>query len=355
MEEEKKLIVNRYTIHFLDKERNKNEAKIDYSKEVSKSDDFSKILTEGLHKSITESPSLKNTKFKENNTNDFSTLLNNYLELSDEADDQTFLEFSKSLEKLREKIENKSFPTGGYYLFIDYNISKNRYISVVLLRKKEGLNVIKKNGVYTLDNTENINIDKIAMAFRLNFSIYLNSETEENKNNYLALITTQQDGEVSGYFRDWVNAGDMIKNSVNTKNFIRIIKNIDIPKNEKGDDIFKNLDEFKRAIFDYIKDKKSKTINLSDISKHFYGEGKENKIADTAREFGIDIDNEFKKDARIVRELITIKASVDGIILSVDYDKINPDEVDIQDEYILIKSKKLATKLKNRYNEESIK
>lgn len=351
---EDKIKVSRYVIHFLDKEKNKVNANIDYSKEVSHSDDFSKVLAESLHKSITESPSLKNTKFKENNTNDFSTLLNNYLELSD-ADAESFFEFSKSLEKLREEIENKPFPTGGYYLFIDYYVDRSRYIAVVLLRKKGGLNVIKKDGVYTLDNTENINIDKIAMAFRLNFSIYLNSESEVDKNNYLALITTQQDGEVSEYFRDWVNAGDMIKNSVNTKNFIRIIKNIDIPKNEKGEESFKNLDEFKRAIFDHIKDKKSKTINLSDISKHFYGEGNENKIAETAKEFGIDIDNEFKKDARIVRELITIKASVDGIILSVDYDKINPDEVDIQDEYILIKSKKLATKLRIRYNQENTK
>lgn len=352
---EDKINVNRYVIHFLDKEKNKTTATIDYSKKISYSDNFSKILAESLHKSITESASLKNTKFKENNTNDFSTLLNNYLELSDDVDDQSFLDFSKSLDKLREEIESKPFATGGYYLFIDYNIGVNRYISVVVLRKKGGLNVIKKDGVYTLDNTENINIDKIAMAFRLNFGIYLNLESEVDKNNYLALITTQHDGEVSEYFRDWVNAGDMIKNSENTKSFLRIIKNIDMPQNDQGKDSFKSLDEFKRAIFDNIKDRKSKTINLSDISRHFYGEENETKIADTAREFGIDIDNEFKKDARIVRELITIKASVDGIIISVDYDKINPDEVDIQDGYILIKNKNLANKLKVKYNSQKNK
>lgn len=345
-----KIIVKRYVIHFLDKQKNKTTATIDYSQKVSQTDDFSKILAESLHKSITESASLKNTKFKENNTNDFSTFLNNYLELSDDADDQSFLDFSKSLEKLREDVESKPFTTGGYYLFIDYSIDNSRYISVVVLRKKGGLNVIKKDGVYTLDNTENINIDKIAMALRLNFSIYLNSESEADKNNYLALITTQQDGEISEYFRDWVNAGDMIKNSENTRNFLRIIKNIDMPKTDSGKDSFKSLDEFKRAIFDHIKDRKSKTINLLDISRHFYGEGNENIIAETARGFGIDIDNEFKKDARIVRELITIKASVDGIILSVDYDRINPDEVDIKDDYILIKNKQLANKLKIRYN-----
>lgn len=352
---EEKINVERYIIHFLDKKKNETTATVDYSQKVSQSDEFSKVLTESLHKSITESASLKNTKFKQNNTNDFSTLLDNYLELSEDSDDQSFLDFTKSLEKLREEVENKPFATGGYYLFIDYSVGTGRYISVVVLRKKEGLNVVKKEGVYTLDNTENLNIDKIAMALRLNFTIYLNSDTELDKNNYLALITTQHDGEVSEYFRDWVNAGDMIKNSENTKNFIRIIKNIDMPLNEHGEESFKTLDEFKRAIFDYIKDKKSKTINLLDVSTHFYGEANKNKISDTARSYGIDIDNEFKKDARIVRELITIKASVDGIILSVDYDKINPDEVDLQEDYILIKNKKLANKLKIRYNAENSK
>ena len=106
----KEVKVNRYIIHFLDKEKNNNEAKIDFSTTVSKSEEFSIRLAQEIHKSISDSPSLKTTKFKEKNENDFSNGLNEYLSLA-ETDDETFILFSKTLDKLREKIENKPFPT----------------------------------------------------------------------------------------------------------------------------------------------------------------------------------------------------------------------------------------------------
>lgn len=341
--------VNRYIIHFLDKEKNNNEANIDFSNKVSMSNEFSKTLAEEIHKSISASPSLKNTKFKEKNENDFSNGLNEYLSLA-EPDDETFMLFSKTLEKLREKIENKPFPTGGFYLFIDYIINSDRYISVVLLRKKGGLNVIKKGDIYVLNNTENINIDKIAMAFRLNVKFYQSHENENDKKNYIALVTTQQDGEVSNYFKDWINAGDLIKSIVNTENLMKIIKAIDIPLDENGLSKFKDLGEFQRAIYDYSKP--LKTISVLELSKYLYGEEKMNKIADYAKENQIVLDNEFQKNTRKWRGLITIKARIEGIELNVNYNKINDDEVEVTDDSIIIHSKQLAAKIRSQYLNE---
>lgn len=346
----KEVKVNRYIIHFLDKEKNNNEAKIDFSTTVSKSDEFSIRLAQEIHKSISDSPSLKNTKFKEKNENDFSNGLNEYLSLA-ETDDETFILFSKTLDKLREKIENKPFPTGGFYLFIDYLINNDRYISIVLLRKKGGLNVVKSGDIYVLNNTENLNIDKIAMAFRLNIKFYQNSENETDKKNYIALVTTQQDGEVSGYFKEWVNAGDLIKSIVNTDNLIKIIKAIDIPLDEFGVPKFKDLGDFQRAIYDYSKP--FKTINILDLSKYLYGENNQSKIADYAKENQFVLDNEFQKNTRKWRGLITIKARIDGIELNVNYNKINNDEVEVTDNSIIIHSKQLAAKIRSQYLNES--
>lgn len=346
----KEVIVNRYVIHFLDKEKNNNEAKVDFSNKISTSDEFSLTLAGEIHKSISGSPSLKNTKFKEKNENDFSYGLIDYLSLA-EPDDETFLIFSKTLEKLKEKIENKPFPTGGYYLFIDYYINNDRYISVVLLRKKGALNVVKSGDVYILNNTENINIDKIAMAFRLNVKLYQSDENENDKKNYIALVTTQQDGEVSNYFKDWVNAGDFIKSIVNTENLLKVIKAIDRPLDENGLPKFKDLGEFQSAIYNYSKP--FKTVNVYDISKYLYGIENESKISDYAKEHHIILDNEFQKNTRKWRGLITIKAKVDGIELNVNYNKINPDEVQITDNSIIIHSKQLAAKIKSQYDNES--
>lgn len=349
---EKEIKINRYIIHFLDKEKSKTKSNLDLSKSISTSDEFSITLVEELHKSINESSSLKNTKFKKNSTNEFSTCLDNYLESSE---DVSFYDFSKSIEKLKESIEGVSFATGGYYLFVDYFISKKRYISVVLLRKKGGINIIKEGDIYKLNSAENLNIDKIAMAFRLNFEIYLNAETEEEKKNYLALITTQQDGVVSRYFREWVNGGDLIKNAANTENLISLIKTIDRPLDDKGTPIYKSLGDFQKAIFDYSKSNKSRVINIFDLSKHLYGENEVNKISDYARACNIVIDPEFKKDTTKWKGLITIKASVDGIELNVDYNKVNDDEVKVLEDSIIIYSKKLADKIRAQHLEEKNK
>lgn len=344
--------ISRYVIHFIEKEKNKTIATLDLSKKVSKEDDLSKLLVRELHKSINDNHTLKNTKFKENNSNDFSTFLLNYLETSEDDD---FYSFSKSIEKLKEGIEKESFATGGYYLFVDYSISSKRYIAIALLRKKSGINISKSEGIYKLDSNENLNIDKIAMAFRLNFEIYLNAEIEIEKRNYLALLTTQHDGEISKYFKEWVNAGDSIKNSENTANLIKIIKAIDRPKDDEGKGIYASLGDFQKAIFDYSKSNKSKTINIFDLSKHLYGENQGNKIADFARDYKIIIDPEFQKDSQKWRGLITIKASVEGIELNVNYNKINDDEVKVLEDQIIIYSKKLAEKIRFQHKEEKEK
>ena len=94
--------VNRYIIHYLEKEQKSKITKLDLSKNVSKSDEFSTLLIEEIHLSINSNSSLKNTKFKENNSNEFKNFFDDYLSLET---DEEFLKFSKSLEVLEKKID----------------------------------------------------------------------------------------------------------------------------------------------------------------------------------------------------------------------------------------------------------
>lgn len=343
---ESKFRVNNYTIHFIDKSRNveSNEAtaSLDLSKSVLKHDEFSEKLIIQLHKSITESPSLKNTKFKNENENVFTTRLNNYFE---DSSSESFYDYTLSLNELFNTITKIPFATGGYYLFADYEFTNNRYIIVTLLRKKDGINIIKQNDEFKLLSSENLSMDKIAMAFRLNYNIYINSIDEIEKNNYVALITTQQDGNVSEYFRTWVNAGDLIKNTQNTQNLLNLLKYIDLPKDENGCDVYKNRYDFQNDIFNYVKSNRRKLLNIYDISRHFYGEVNSNKIMNFAKENEIVLDPEFKKDPAVWKNLITIKAKTDGIELNINHNKFNDDNVKILDDTIIIYSKDLVNKI----------
>jgi len=334
----------KYTIHLLAKEAQKTSANLDFSKEVMTSDEFSIALMTEIHKSITESPSLKNTHFKDNETNVFTNTLNDYLSTNESEE---FYKFSESLEDLKNKIEKISFAAGGYYLFVDYEIEKKRYIAVVLLRKKSGINISKVGGTYKLMNAENINIDKIAIAFRLNLQIFAE---ESDDRNYLALITTQQNGEVSKYFREWVLAAGYIKNDKNTANLITIIKSIDLPNDENGNSIYKNHNDFQKAIYEYAKPRGSRAINLRDMGKHFYGEGNEMVFLDFATENNIILDNEFVRNPAAWKTLVTIRARVEGVELNVDFNKINKSDVVLEGERIIINSKSLVDQINRQYS-----
>ncbi len=339
------ITIKNYTIHYIEKEAKKTTpAVIDYSNQLLAIDEFSITLVGEIHKSITDSSSLKNTRFRENETNLFTNSFNDYLSSSTKED---FFTFSKSLEDLKIKIEKEPFATGGYYLFVDYEILNKRFISVVLLRKKSGINIIKVGDIFKVDSSENINIDKVAMAFRLNYQIYL--ENDPNR-NYLAIISTQNDGDVSGYFRDWVSAGGLIKNDKNTANFVTIIKSIDIPKDDEGNDMF-TRNQFQKAVFDSVNLRKDKTVNLKDLSKQFYGEENENKFMNYGIENKLILDPEFRRDSKRWKGLTTIKANIPGIEIIVDYDKINSEEFSTNGETVIIKSKKLVDQINKQYGE----
>jgi len=339
------ITITNYTIHYIEKEAKTTiPAVIDFSNQLLTIDEFSLTLVSEIHKSITDSSSLKNTRFRDNETNIFTNSFNDYLSTSSEED---FFTFSKSLEDLKTRIDKEPFATGGYYLFVDYKILNKRFISVVLLRKKSGINIVKVGNIFKVNSSENINIDKVAMAFRLNYEIYL--ENDPNR-NYLAIISTQRDGAVSGYFRDWVSAGGLIKNDKNTANFVAIVKSIDIPKDDDGNYMF-TRNQFQKAVFDSVNLRKDKIVNLKDLSKKLYGEENENKFMNYAIENKLILDPEFRRDSKRWRSLTTIKAHIPGIEIIVDYDKVNSDEFSTNGETVIIKSKKLVDQINKQYGE----
>ncbi|KAB8155079.1 hypothetical protein EZY14_004135 [Kordia sp. TARA_039_SRF] len=338
------IVLKNIMIHYLDKESRSTSAKIDFSKSQLKKNNFSESLITDIHSLINTSPSLKNAIFKKDESNSFKKTLEEYVENSTEAN---FSSFTRSLKLLREKIEKEFLAKGGYYLFCDYEIDSKRYLAVILLRKKAGINIIKEGDSFLLDSTENINIDKIAMGFRLNFSIY---ESKSDNRNYLALITTQQDGRLSGYFTDWVLADGLIKDEVNTDNMVKIIKTIPLPIDDKGNEQY-NRQDFKKAVFDQVTLRKDKRINLFDLGSIFYGEENKNAFVDYADSEEIIIDRDFRRSAKKWKGLISIKASVPGIKVDIDYDRIGQDGVQIKHDKIIINSPVLAKSIQKQIDD----
>lgn len=340
------LEIYRLVIHELKKEAKKTEAELILSDSLGQIDEFSIKLISEIHKSYKDSSSLKHSHFSDRNDNIFKALFEKY---NTEQSDELFYMFSKnSLKDLEVDIVKEPFATGGYYVFADYSIENKRFILVVLLRKKDNLNLLRVENVFTVGPSENLNIEKIAMGFRLNHSIY-NSEGDER--NYIALITTQQD-KVSDYFQEWVAVAEIITDEQNTNNLVKLINNIPLPTDNEGNELFER-EEFKKICHQYVNERPNKVVNLKAMSAHFYGEGSEDVITDFAENNEFVIDPEFKRNSKAWNKLTTIKVKVRGIELNVDYDKLNANEVDVQPALIIIRSQELVNQINAKMNESA--
>jgi len=345
--------VNRFVVHELIKEVRKKEdpvvePQLIPSEKLATVDISSTTLIEQIHKSFSGNTSLKHTHFEDRNDKVFKKTFEAYVA---SMSDELFYKFSDdSLKELKVEIQKEPFATGGYYIYADYEFDNKQFISVVLLRKRPGLNLIFKDGVFAVSTTENLNIDKIAMGFRLNYEIYKSSDSERN---YIALITNQQD-KLSGYFKEWVVAAGVISDEKNTNQLVKIINNIDLPKDEHGRDKY-TRETFKKACFDFIDQHPDKQVNLKILSTYMFGEDNDTALNDYASSNQITIDNEFKRNAGALNRLITIKAKVDGIELNVDYTKLNDNEVDVQEDnnIIIIRSEELVRQIIERKNAPS--
>lgn len=333
--------IHRYVIHELVKKARMTTASAVFSNSLGNPDEISKRLVEETYMSFNNNPGLKNTGFVDRNDKVFKNDLLQYLS---SFSDQDFYDFTvNSLTELESEIIKEPLATGGFYLFADYEVDSKRFILVVLLRKKDGLNLKRINNVYVVDPTENLNIDKIAMGFRLNLNIY---QSDNDDRNYLALVTHQKD-KISDYFKDWVVAGDIIGNDKNTRSLINIVKRIPIPQNEDGTEAY-DRESFQKEVYNFIDSHPKKIVNLSNLSAHFYGEENSERVIDYANANSIIIDNEFKRSSSVIKGLITIRAKADGIDLKVDYDKLNENEVDVQDDMIIIRVPEILNQVKEQ-------
>lgn len=336
--------LNRFVIHEIIKEAKSTEVKLIKSEKLGYHDDSANLLITEVHKSFKDNSALKHCHFEDRNDKIFKSDFEKYYHSST---DENFYKFSvNSILELSTALQKESLATGGYYVFVDYEFENKRFVSVMLLRKKDGLNLQMKNQTFTLLKTENLNIEKIAMGFRLNYSIYV---TEGDQRNYIALITHQQD-TISNYFKEWVAASGIIKNSDNTIALVKILNTIPLPIDENGLEF--SRENFKQITYNLVNGSPNKIANLSAISMHFYGENNQTKLFDYAHENNIIIDNEFTRDSSKLRALVMIRAKVDGIELNVDYAKMTNKAVKVVDDKIIITSIDLAEQLKNNYNND---
>lgn len=249
------------------------------------------------------------------------------------------LEKSKELTtSLKVNIQNIPAAKGGYLLFCEYVSTKN-FLAVYLIRDtKSPLFKLKDDNSWDVVDSHHLEIEHFAMGAKINLDI-LNSGSEDR---YVALIKGNTD--VSGYFENWIGIDDTKQESKDADALYEISNNIDLPTDVK------NRDELKKKIYDFVKSQPSKILNLRALSNHLYRD--ENTITKYCEEKSIDIDGEFKLNAKQLNKFIKVVVTAGELELRAPRSSFKPDGIQVSDDgqSVVIHSKEFADAVNKSLN-----
>lgn len=333
--------LNKIIIHELTKESGSNETELIRSEQLVDIDENSIGLVNALNSSY-NSDKVLYAVFDKSEGKYYPEKFAEYKE--SDQNDENFISFTRSvignLETLMQPI---TLATGGYFVFAEYTSNTYNFLGVFLIRDTEGKTLSKTENSFSIDSIEYVDTSNLAMACRINHGKY-----DVNEENYLSLTQLRQQ-EISEYFKNWISIEQIESSSEYTKQLYDIISQIERPLNPNTESEYE-MEVFRNLVYNYASSNPNRTINLRDLSQHFYDDP--NTISNYALENDIAIDTEFRYNSRQLKRFIKLEVNRDGINFKISRgafdDKVRFSEED--ESLVIIESSTFANALRNEIN-----
>jgi len=128
-----------------------------------------------------------------------------------------FQRFSEAVARhLKRVLENTKTAKGGYLWINCYKQNDNYFLSLVILRKKDALQI--KN--LSLDKVEEIDLDKLHMAARINISQWKLNDPLLDR--YIAFKVGKSSSEVTDYFQEFIGCSEAVRAKRDTDNLVKV-------------------------------------------------------------------------------------------------------------------------------------
>jgi nucleoid-associated protein len=124
---------------------------------------------------------------------------------------------SAAARHFKKQLEKSGGAKGGYLLFNHYTYGDENFLSVVLLRKKFGLSL---SDDLTLDEIEELDLDKLHMAARINLSAWKSRSSEK----YISFRIGKDAKDVTDYFSEFIGCVEYTRAKVDTQNLVSVTK-----------------------------------------------------------------------------------------------------------------------------------
>jgi len=229
-----------------------------------------------------------------------------------------FQAFSESVARHLKDVLLKSRTGKGGYLWINfYKHGDSDFLSLVILRKKDALQI--KN--LSLDKIEEIDLDKLHMAARINISQW--KANNPLKDRYIAFKIGRTSSEVTGYFQEFIGCSETIKATKDTNNLVDVTKkycvlhDFDEVKTENA------KREVEEICLKWLGEGRSVYLNnISELLDNIYIDDEEKKGAflEIAQNEPYNLNNEISIDKGALRKLSRFKGSSKKLNISFDSD-----------------------------------
>lgn len=329
-------------IHQIEKKKLELNSKLKLSDQLLTMNSEVEKLTENLNSAFSKESKIIRTEFQEQEhhefKNDFKTAL-----ITDQTDskftDLTFEKFAtKTIKNLNTRIEGLPFALGGYYVYSYYEYMGRNYLGIFIVRDTEKVIFRRdtKLNVFTVNTTTIIDTDKLSMACRIDIDRYLN-----NQQRYLH-FTNYKQIEISEYFTKWIEASQVNKDVNDTKTFIKIIDNIDLPIDPETNAIYEE-DKFRSNLHRMVT-AAGGILRIKEISSQFWDD--ENYLFKYIEKNGLDINGEFRVVRSVFNRLNKYEVATGKIKLSFSKGDWNKGTIRKgENGQIIIESQKLREKL----------
>lgn len=328
-------------IHELIKEKENKQVELVLSEELIPNNDESTALVSALSDSY-KSDRILYAIFDNSEGKYFPEKFSEYRETHRNGSD--FISFTRFvMGNLVGFIQPVIFATGGYFVFAEYSENGYNFISIFLIRDVEGKILRKTQNSFSIQTVEYVDTKNLAMACRIN-----ENRIDDDDINYLSFTQLRQQ-EVSEYFKTWISIQQLESSSEYTKTLYNIITQI-VPPIDPNTNLQYPIETFRNLVYSYASSSPNDTVNIRDLSQHFYGNP--GTVSEYATANDISLDTEFRFNKRQLKKFIKLEVNRDGINLKFSRGTLN-DKIRISEEdpnIVIIESESFANALRVEIN-----
>ena len=220
--------------------------------------------------------------------------------------DAEFLEYSRQVVgHLETVIQPKSGAKGGYLLLCAYDDAEGHRHGVFLLRNTVGRIFRRTAEGFSIEEVLHLDVNNLAMGCRIDVGRFL-----AGAGSCLEL-THRTEQEVSAYFSDWIGVEETLSSKAMTSSLQELLGSIEVLDEQTGE--VQSTARIYEKAYEHVKASPSKVIDIHELSQELYGSPA--RIEEQARERGIELEPEFRYNPAALKDLVMMRAVVDGIDL----------------------------------------